>query len=532
MISDLPEELVEEILSRVSIISLGAVRSTCKRWNDLSKDRVLCKAEARQQFCGFMIKGSKVCSMRFDLHGIQNNDVEVVEPSITQIDKFNQVEMLQVFHCNGLLLLVMRSTMGINSRLAVWNPYLGKMWSIQPRNTYDCFDLYTLGYDNNRNHKILREEQLAVLSYNWEAFEMEIWVTTKIEPNAVLWSSFLTVIGSSVRISAGSFFIEQEKKLAVVFDKKGCIDNVIAYIIGETGYLRTVDLGVAIVPYRHLPVYSYAPRQTRWIQPRTNYELLDKYAFGYDHNRNHKILRIMDDYEIYDFKSDSWRVLDDIHYWEVMFPQHSVSLKGNTYLFGRGEDIDEELLVITKDEEFLICFDFTRERFGPRFPLPLNFLFSNIAALSSIREEHLAVLFKPLYSSEVEIRVTTKVEPNEVLWSNFLTFDSTYSKYKILAGSFFIDQEKKLAVLFDISILKDSLRNVAHIVGENGYLRKVDLGEADVSHGHTLVCSYAPSLVQINEGLVVELSPYHSLFHSILFVSLIIFFSFIYSVLY
>ncbi|EFH63381.1 hypothetical protein ARALYDRAFT_894482 [Arabidopsis lyrata subsp. lyrata] len=135
-----------------------------------------------------------------------------------------------------------------------------------------------------------------------------------------------------------------------------------------------------------------------------------------------------------------FQVLDDIHYWEVMFPQHSVSLKGNTYLFGRGEDIDEELRVITKDEEFLICFDFTRERFGPRFPLPLNFLFSDIAALSSIREEQLAVLFRPLYTSEVEIRVTTKVEPNEVLWSNFVTFDSTYSKFKILAGSFFINQ--------------------------------------------------------------------------------------------
>ncbi|ANM58652.1 F-box and associated interaction domains-containing protein [Arabidopsis thaliana] len=129
MISDLPEDMVEEILSRVSIISLGALR-----WNDLSKARVICKAEARQQFAGFMIKGSKVCSMRFDLHGIQNNNVEVVEPSIKQIAKFNHVEISQVFHCDGLLLMMSKEVS--NTRLVVWNPYLGKIWSIQHRSAY------------------------------------------------------------------------------------------------------------------------------------------------------------------------------------------------------------------------------------------------------------------------------------------------------------------------------------------------------------------------------------------------------------
>jgi len=143
MISDLPEDMVEEILSRVSIISLGALR-----WNDLSKARVICKAEARQQFAGFMIKGSKVCSMRFDLHGIQNNNVEVVEPSIKQIAKFNHVEISQVFHCDGLLLMMSKEVS--NTRLVVWNPYLGNIWSIQHRSAYHSENRYTIGYDNNR----------------------------------------------------------------------------------------------------------------------------------------------------------------------------------------------------------------------------------------------------------------------------------------------------------------------------------------------------------------------------------------------
>ncbi|CDY24612.1 BnaC05g32960D [Brassica napus] len=38
MISNLPVDLLEEILSRVLLKSIGAVRSTCKNWNVLSKD--------------------------------------------------------------------------------------------------------------------------------------------------------------------------------------------------------------------------------------------------------------------------------------------------------------------------------------------------------------------------------------------------------------------------------------------------------------------------------------------------------------
>ena len=37
MVSKLPIDLVEEILSRVPLKSIGAVRSTCKKWNALSK---------------------------------------------------------------------------------------------------------------------------------------------------------------------------------------------------------------------------------------------------------------------------------------------------------------------------------------------------------------------------------------------------------------------------------------------------------------------------------------------------------------
>ncbi|KAG2313468.1 hypothetical protein Bca52824_025025 [Brassica carinata] len=50
--------------------------------------------------------------------------------------------------------------------------------------------------------------------------------------------------------------------------------------------------------------------QTRSISPRTgdDFEALDTYLFGYDMNRNHKILRFHGlVFEMYEFSSNSWR---------------------------------------------------------------------------------------------------------------------------------------------------------------------------------------------------------------------------------
>lgn len=98
MMSDLSQDLLEHILSRVPITSIGAVRSTCKRWNTLSKDRILFKAEPKQQqFLGFMMKDFKVCSVRFNLQYETLNE-DVVDPSIKEIGNLlNQVEISNFF---------------------------------------------------------------------------------------------------------------------------------------------------------------------------------------------------------------------------------------------------------------------------------------------------------------------------------------------------------------------------------------------------------------------------------------------------
>nr|ABE65952.1 F-box protein-like protein [Arabidopsis thaliana] len=86
MMSDLPHDLVEEILSRLPLISLKAMRSTCKTWNVLSKHRSFANkhignvtASGKRDL--IMIKDCKVYSIGVNLHGIQNNN-NIIDLSI------------------------------------------------------------------------------------------------------------------------------------------------------------------------------------------------------------------------------------------------------------------------------------------------------------------------------------------------------------------------------------------------------------------------------------------------------------------
>ncbi|EFH64305.1 hypothetical protein ARALYDRAFT_893286 [Arabidopsis lyrata subsp. lyrata] len=136
------------------------------------------------------------------------------------------------------------------------------------------------------------------------------------------------------------------------------------------------------------------------------------YAFGYDNNRNHavkkkkknnrnhKILRIFNlypsrnhdfRYQVYDFSSNSWKVLDVKPEWNIHSHQRGVSLKGNTYF-----PVHKKRTVGGVNiEDVLVCFDFTKERFGPPLPLPFNsYNAENFVSLSCVREEQLAMLYQ------------------------------------------------------------------------------------------------------------------------------------------
>ncbi|CAH8256576.1 unnamed protein product [Arabidopsis lyrata] len=272
--------------------------------------------------------------------------------------------------------------------------------------------------------------------------------------------------------------------------------------------------------------FWYGIRETKWIQPRDKSRGQDAYALGYDKKkRTHKILRNFDFplsgreyvivYEIYDFSSNSWKVLDvptdDCH---ISSHINGASLKGNTYILARKHGVTKIL------EDLLLCFDFTTESFRP-LPLPFRDTFSDggdFVSLSCVKEEQLAVLYQRYWNppTAIEIFVTNKIDDlNAVSWIKFLKLSTSF--YGLcLSGSFFIDQEKKVAVVFDLELpTNDNSRRrrryqTAHIIGEDGYLKSVTIRGAprtwssDRIEHYTkqscvpLVCpSYVPSLVRL-----------------------------------
>ncbi|CAL9221524.1 unnamed protein product [Arabidopsis halleri] len=205
MMTDLTQDLVEEILSRVPITSLGAVRSTCKGWNTLSKERILCKAEPKEQFIGFMLLDYRLCSMKFNLHGILNEDgLEFVVPSIKEVGILlnNRVEISKVFYCAGLLLLCV--TTG-ESRLMVWNPYLGQTRWINTKTT-TALPIYALGCDNNKNHKIL-SFFYDRSSYEIYDFKSDSWRAFNVMPN---W--YMDWYRQGTSLDGNTYFWTRERK--------------------------------------------------------------------------------------------------------------------------------------------------------------------------------------------------------------------------------------------------------------------------------------------------------------------------------
>ncbi|KAH0943769.1 hypothetical protein HID58_003406, partial [Brassica napus] len=239
-------ELAEEILSRVQLTSLSSVRSTCRKWGTLSQNR-----------------------------GI-GNEGDFVDPSIKQVSILDQVEITQVFHCEGLLICITKDKF----KILVWNPYLGQTRWIQPRNTYRSedrdmlsdmkritvdirnrpeeiisFDFTTERFGKwllplpSKSHSLdkfvslscVREEQLAVLHVSWvNAHAVEIWVKNKIAPGAVSWIKFVS----------WEFLHHKEKQVAVGLDLDKfrqpwteTSSDQRANIIGQDGYSKPVNLG-------------------------------------------------------------------------------------------------------------------------------------------------------------------------------------------------------------------------------------------------------------------------------------------------
>ncbi|KAF3547295.1 hypothetical protein DY000_02004675 [Brassica cretica] len=342
--SDLPGELVTEILSRVPLTSLRALRCTCKTWEALSETHIVGKTDSDGTFLGFMVIDYNLCSMKLDLQGTRNNGNLVYIPSIERVWFLEQAEIWEVFHWDGLLLCVIKD----ETRLLVWNPYLRQLRWIQTRDKLHSAYMYGLGYENNnnndRNHKILR-----VLD-----------VTKSSEPGPL--------------------------------------------------------------------------------------------------------------FEIYDFNSSSWRVLD-VNPGNCVI-KSGVSLKGKTYFLAE---------------------ETCREVWTAYFEAYVSF--SKTVVLSRVRDEQLAVLHQPEDNNVLEFWITSMIEPNAASWTRFLRVEMT--PFSFVTESFFIDEEKKLALVSGFFKLFRHIYKRAYIIREQGCIESVEMRK-DREPGNKLVfSSYAPSLVQL-----------------------------------
>ncbi|KAJ4894047.1 F-box family protein [Raphanus sativus] len=291
-ISDLSQDLIEEILSRVPLPLTSQVRSTCKKWNGLYKDESFTKkhrGKAANDTMVIMVRDSRVCLVNLDVQGVLKKKQGLVELSKKLIGQLNHITVSDVYHCDGLLLCLPKNGM-LESDPVVWNPFLG---------------------------------------------------------------------------------------------------------------------------------------QDRWIKPRRKLTILGRYRYcmGYDNKNNHKILRFLkhDDgttveHEVFNFKSDSWRVLRLTPDWIIPYDRQGLSLKGNTYFTAKERKVGMR--------KSLICFDFTSLKFRHCMDLESNSRKGDSVILSSVGEEQLAVLFYNADTYDIEIRITTKIEEgNEVTWRNFLKVD-------------------------------------------------------------------------------------------------------------
>ncbi|CAL9213575.1 unnamed protein product [Arabidopsis halleri] len=412
VMSNLPNVLVDECLSRVPLESVRAVRLTSINWNTLSKSgsftkthlgklaeeeekarelgefRMIVMMDYNVYLTNFVVGNQgrlRACALGAKALGLfffYKNSLD--RRALTKpLGKLTcQVKISQVFHCDGLLLCVFK---GDSTRLVVWNPYLCQTRSIQTTH-FDGLDThdfkYAIGYEDKNNHrtyKILR--------------------------------------------------------------------------------FRGAYLG-----YRYIGAHLLF-------------------------------------YEIYDFDSDLWTTHNLTAYWNIGFcdSDRGVSLKGNTYWCAT-----DALGIIS----LTVCYDFTRNRFGGVQDLPFRAPYKQLVTLSCVRDEKLSVLIQSMDTFVIDVWITDKIEEHKVLWddeylrvnkfswSKFLSVDmGPLSDLRISDGSFFIDEEKKLAMVFN----KDSEErsDTVKIFGEDGYFTELDLGEPSDKKCWPLVCSYVPSLVQI-----------------------------------
>ncbi|KAF8097457.1 hypothetical protein N665_0289s0044 [Sinapis alba] len=255
--------------------------------------------------------------------------------------------------------------------------------------------------------------------------------------------------------------------------------------------------------FTSLVVWNPCTGETRSIKPIHVSQRADSYAFGCGNiessRHNYKILRcssyyktsqqVVISFEVYEFSSDSWRVLDGVNdKWRMHYSDDVVSLKGNAYWMHKDREAGHNVLH---------SFNFTMEVFVS-FPLPDQSDDDRRGlVLSVVREEHLAVLHRSTgtFLTEMIVWLSNKIDEAKVVsWSKFLVFSFDNFEYPRYPKemTFWVDDENKVVV----TCVRD-LNNCDHvyIVGED--LHKHVYEVANDTWIWPCLLSYVPSLCHI-----------------------------------
>ncbi|XP_024015240.1 putative F-box protein At3g17620 [Eutrema salsugineum] len=234
MMSNLPKDLVEEILSRVPAAALRRLRSTwCIPWSSIS-----------MEFFG----------MLYDKY-VLGYETNTSSPSY---------KILRVLFCQHIFKMEIYEVNSNSWRVLDVTPdwYIRSCGVALKENTY--------WFVRNDYGKVqlssIREEKLSLLYMMFHPFQIEIWVTDEIKPDSVSWSKFFTVDmmklqGTQTFPSHMNFIIEEEQKVAmfcVVKMKKGKLTNMV-YIVGEDELREEEDFGESSITSPCPIMFSYVP---------------------------------------------------------------------------------------------------------------------------------------------------------------------------------------------------------------------------------------------------------------------------------
>ncbi|XP_024007223.1 probable F-box protein At5g47300 [Eutrema salsugineum] len=209
MTTDLPEDLLENILCRVPATSLKRFRSACKRWNRLFNDKRFATKhfdKAAKQFM-FLIMLKK--KLRF----------RVVDTRST----LGQFEIFRVSHCYGLLLCTNKD----NIRIVVWNPCTGQTKWIQTKTHHSgeeaTFTLGSYQEDNksgNISYKILRYDNGDNYNPEFEIYDLNSnsWRILYDSPGSHLTRDGVFLKGKTYWIALDDIGDRPEEALLVSFD--------------------------------------------------------------------------------------------------------------------------------------------------------------------------------------------------------------------------------------------------------------------------------------------------------------------------